>query len=73
MFLLLLACSSPSVSENDSLPVTCSAPADQDPDYAGVFDRSRIQRMDIQLAAADYAAMYAEMEELTGTAFGAGG
>ena len=73
MFLLLLACSSPSVSEKVRDQVTCSAPADQDPDYAAVFDRSRVQRVDIQIAASDYAAMYAEMEELTGTAFGAGG
>ncbi|MDP2316901.1 MAG: CotH kinase family protein [Pseudomonadota bacterium] len=46
---------------------------DVEPDYDLVFDRSVVQRVDITIAAADYAAMYAELAELTGFAFGAGG
>lgn len=43
-----------------------------DPDYDKVFDAGRVQKMYITVGAEDYAAMYAEMEELMGVAFGAG-
>lgn len=44
-----------------------------DPDYDQVFDRSSVLEITITVSAADYAAMYAEMESLTGGAFGEGG
>ncbi len=43
------------------------------PDYDGVFDKSAVHRVDITIAAEDYAAMYAELEALSGSAFGSGG
>lgn len=43
------------------------------PDYDHVFDTSAVHRVDITIEAEDYAAMYTELEELTGSAFGSGG
>lgn len=43
---------------------------DTDPNYGLVFDRSAVLALTLTVSADDYAAMYAELEELIGVAFG---
>lgn len=89
LVLLLSACSTPSDSteanaaaSTQECDVAGDRPASWDdtthgkldtPDYTDVFDRSAVHRVDITIPAEDYAAMYAELEELIGSAFGSGG
>ena len=46
---------------------------DAEADYDGVFDLSRVRRIDVVIDPDDYATMQADMETLAGAAFGEGG
>lgn len=46
---------------------------DAEADYDGVFDLSRVRRIDVVIDPDDYATMQADMEALAGAAFGEGG
>ncbi|MDP2309684.1 MAG: CotH kinase family protein [Pseudomonadota bacterium] len=89
LLLLLSACSktpSPDPSTTVTETLDCDVAGDRPaswteathgkldtPDYDGVFDKSVVHRVDITIATEDYTAMYAELEELSGSAFGSGG
>jgi spore coat protein H len=70
-----LACGeSPSIAGGPDAGATQTPSPDEKTlaDYAAVFPADRVIRLDIQIAAADWAAMMSDMESMAG-AFGAGG
>lgn len=87
MFFLLLACATEAEdSSASSADSACVVAGDRpagwgelshdnasDPDYDHVFDRASVMRVDLAVSQDDYAAAFAELAELLGTEFGAGG